>query len=95
MFHRFTLNGSEAQELVAVGVVMPSGTVFVEYLERDVFDEPVPEAEAYPTGVEAIIGLVENESDVVFMWEDDPDENIDQKVETTAEDIWGQIPDDL
>jgi len=95
MFHRFTLNGSETQELVAVGVVMPSGTVFVEYLKRDVFDEPVPEAEAYPTGIEAVVSLVDVESDVVFMWEDDPDENIDPKVETTAEDIWGQLPDDL
>lgn len=95
MFHRFKLRKEDDHELVAVGVVMPSSTVFVEYLEQDAFTQEVREAEAYPNGILEFTKFSEQEPDVAFFWEDNPRYVLDPKVETTAEDVYENVPEQL
>lgn len=78
MFHRFKVEQSD--EVIAVGIVMPSGTCFVEWLENKHQDD----ATAYPGGIAEVIGDVDRLG-LEFEWVDDPESAISDKVVTDGD----------
>lgn len=97
MFHRFAIksmvSSEDESELVAVGVVMPSGVCFVEWFNRDIISADVDEAEAYPSGVAGVIDVIDDESFADLVWVDDPEDEVFERTVTTAEDVWKGVPE--
>lgn len=82
MFHKFKLETPRPNpQLIAVGVVMPSGNCHVEYLEEDVLKEGEAPIKNYEVGVAGLVADIYLEG-YNFSWCSDPDEVSNPKLKT-------------
>ena len=78
MFARFAIEaitGSEGvTRVIGVGVVVPEGGCFVQWLNMEIVNADVENTEYYPVGISHVIDIVEASPDIDFKWVDDPEE---------------------